>query len=76
VIKIKLKKGVVDPEGENTKKALELLGFEGITSVKLAKVFEIVLEGSSASEVTEKVKSMCERLLTNPVIHDYDIKII
>ena len=38
-IRIELKKGVADPEGSNTKKTLESLGFKGITSVKSVKCF-------------------------------------
>ena len=40
-IKIELKKGVADPEGMNTKKTLESLGFRGIESVKTVKMFEL-----------------------------------
>ena len=43
-IRIELKKGVADPEGTNTKKTLESLGFKGIQSVKSVKMFEIELD--------------------------------
>jgi phosphoribosylformylglycinamidine synthase len=65
---------VADPEGKNTLKALELLGFEGLKDVKTVKVFEIHLDGQSG-EVEKKVDEMCRRLLANPVIHNYSIKI-
>ncbi len=71
-VKIKLKKGVADPEGANTKKTLELLGFE-VEDVKSAKVFEIYLGIENEEEVKRKVEEMCEKLLANPVIHDYSI---
>lgn len=73
-VRVELKKGVADPEGKNTLKALELLGFEGIKDVKTVKVFDIVLEGDGGA-VEKKVDEMCRRLLANPVIHNYSIKI-
>jgi len=73
-VRVELKRGVADPEGKNTLKALELLGFEGLKDVKTVKVFEIHLDGQSG-EVEKKVDEMCRRLLANPVIHNYSIKI-
>ena len=73
-VRVELKKGVADPEGKNTLKALELLGFEGLKDVKTVKVFEIHLDGQSG-EVEKQVDEMCRRLLANPVIHNYSIKI-
>ena len=43
-IRIELKKGVADPEGKNTMKTLESLGFEGVESVRSVKVFDIELD--------------------------------
>ncbi len=73
-VRVELKKGVADPEGRNTLKALELLGFEGLKDVKTVKVFDIFLDGDSG-EVEKRVDEMCRRLLANPVIHNYSIKI-
>jgi phosphoribosylformylglycinamidine synthase len=73
-VRVELKKGVADPEGKNTLKALELLGFEGIGDVKTVKVFEIEMVGS-AGEAEKKVQEMCEKLLANPVIHNYSVKL-
>ncbi|MBU7014191.1 MAG: phosphoribosylformylglycinamidine synthase subunit PurS [Theionarchaea archaeon] len=67
-IKVELKEGVFDPEGENIKKALHLLGFSGVQNVKLAKVYTIEMDKE------ENVQEMCTKLLTNPVIHMYDIR--
>ena len=73
-VRVELKKGVADPEGKNTLKALELLGFESVKDVKTVKVFEIIMEGDSGG-VEKKVDEMCRKLLANPVIHNYSIKI-
>ena len=73
-VRVELKKGVADPEGKNTLKALELLGFEGVKDVKTVKVFEIELEGG-AGETKRRVEEMCKKLLANPVIHNYSITV-
>lgn len=71
-VRIELKEGVADPEGRNTQKALELLGFSSITDVRSVKVFEISLD-EPESEARKHVEEMCKRLLANPVIHKYSI---
>ena len=73
-MEIRLKKGVSDPEGKNILKALHLLGFEEVKEVKMVKVTEIFMDGEE-KEVEGRVKEMCNRLLINPVIHDYKITI-
>ncbi len=76
-VTIKLKHGVADPEGENTKKALNLLGFRDVRSVKTAKTFRIGIEPEKEEEkVMQEVEEMCRKLLANPVIHDYEIKMV
>lgn len=73
-VRIELKEGVTDPEGRNTQKALELLGFTGIKDVRSIKVFEMHLDASE-HEAKKQVEEMCKRLLANPVIHKYSIHI-
>jgi len=71
-VRIELKHGVADPEGENTKKALELLGFKGIKSVKTIKVFEMELS-MDANEAKVATEEMCRKLLANPVIQSFKV---
>jgi len=73
-VEIHLKKGVADPEGSNTLKALKLLGFENATDVKSAKLFEIDLKEENKAKAKAILEEMCNRLLANPVIHDYQIR--
>lgn len=73
-VEIHLKKGVADPEGSNTLKALKLLGFENATDVKSAKLFEIDLREENTAKAEAILEEMCNRLLANPVIHDYQIR--
>ena len=75
IIEINLKKGVTDPEGKNTQKALELLGFEGINSVRSSKLFIIDLATEDKKEAENQAQDMCKRLLANPVVHNYTMTI-
>ncbi len=74
-VEIRLKKGVTDPEGDNVQKALSLLGFKGVQSVRSSKLFLIDLRTKDARAARKEVEEMCRRLLANPVIHDYAIAI-
>jgi phosphoribosylformylglycinamidine synthase len=71
-IRIELKPGVADPEGQNTRKALELLGFEGIKGVRTIKVFEMELD-SPPDEARAQCEEMCRKLLANPVIQRFKV---
>jgi phosphoribosylformylglycinamidine synthase len=72
-VQVHLKKGVADPEGGNTLKALKLLGFDSAVEVKSARLFEISLEETDKAKAKSVVEEMCQKLLANPVIHDYSI---
>lgn len=72
-IKISLKEGIVDPEGENTKKTLELLGFQNVTHVSSYKLYSVSLEGGTDSAERE-IEDMCRKLLANPAIHRYSYR--
>ena len=75
-VTIGLKKGISDPEGVNTLKALKLLGFDNVKEAKTVRTIDLLIDGKNKDEVKKSVEQMCQRLLTNPVIHTYDIEII
>ena len=74
-VRIELKPGVADPEGANTKKALELLGFKGVKGVKSVHAFSLDVEAANEADAKAQVEEMCKRLLVNPVIHTPRISI-
>lgn len=74
-VEVRLKKGVTDPEGDNVLKALKLLGFQGVKAVHSSKTFRIDLEETDAKAARKAAEEMCRRMLANPVIHDYDIRV-
>jgi len=71
VVNVYLKSGVLDPQGKAIEHALDALEFKGINSVRVGK--QIVLDVEDCID-EDDVKQMCETLLANTVIEDYDIK--
>ena len=74
-VTVKLKEGVSDPESKNTEKASHLLGFESVKEVKTYRTFHMIIDENKKESVQKHVEQMCQRLLTNPVIHIYNIDI-
>lgn len=69
-----LKEGVLDPQGKAIHHALESLGYQGVTSVKVGKVITLEIASDDKTAVQKEVESMCETLLANTVIENYKIK--
>ena len=68
---VSLRESVLDPQGVAVKGGLEHLGFAGVESVRIGKVIELQV----ADDTTENmVKEMCEKLLVNTVIENFEIE--
>jgi phosphoribosylformylglycinamidine synthase subunit PurS len=65
---IRPKAGILDPQGQAVERALPALGFDGVTNVHVGRMVELDVEDPS------EVDAMCERLLTNPLIEDFEIE--
>lgn len=74
-VRIGLKKGVTDPEGNNTLKALHLLGFRDVVTVSTERIVRIQLSSKRKEDAYAEAEQACRRLLTNPVLHDYQIEV-
>jgi len=75
-VHITLKTGVLDPQGKAIQHALAALGFDGVEDVRQGKFIEIELAAADAAHARATVAEMCEQLLANTVIENYDIEII
>ena len=75
-VTVMLKEGVLDPQGEAVKHALNSLDYDKVNSVRQGKVIEIGLDETSEIEANKIIKEMCEKLLANTVIESYEIEII
>jgi phosphoribosylformylglycinamidine synthase PurS subunit len=74
-VHVKLKPGVLDPQGKAIGNALIGLGFTGIGEVRQGKLIEIELTEPDLSRARQQVEAMCKDLLANPVIEDYAIEL-
>ena len=75
VVNVYLKNGVLDPQGKATHHALSSMNFDGVTDVRIGKQIVLQLKTDDKEEAEKEVKEMCEALLANTVIEDYDIEI-
>jgi phosphoribosylformylglycinamidine synthase len=72
-IAITLKNGVLDPQGKAIHSALLNYGFNDISDVRQGKIIDITLDSSSIEQANSDIKIMCEKLLANTVIENYEI---
>jgi phosphoribosylformylglycinamidine synthase len=72
-ITVTLKNGVLDPQGKAIEHALSALGFDGVGQVRQGKVFDLELEGTDRAKAEAELKAMCEKLLANTVIENYNV---
>ena len=72
-IYVTLKREVLDPQGDAVKHALGALGFAGVKDVRIGKLVEIELEGGTDDARNAELRSMCAKLLANPVIEDFEL---
>jgi phosphoribosylformylglycinamidine synthase len=75
-VTVMLKEGVLDPQGEAVKHALNSLDYDKVKSVRQGKVIEIGLDETSEIKANKSIQEMCEKLLANTVIESYEIEII
>lgn len=74
-VDVMLKPGISDPQGQTIEKALPVLGYDGVTGVRVGKRIDLEVDAGSVDEARTKVQEMCERLLANPVIESYEVSI-
>ncbi|MEP6905167.1 MAG: phosphoribosylformylglycinamidine synthase subunit PurS [Gemmatimonadales bacterium] len=68
------RRGILDPQGKAVENALHSLGFEGVSSVHVGRHVVIDTDSPSPDAAIASVKAMCESLLANPVIEDFEIE--
>jgi phosphoribosylformylglycinamidine synthase len=74
-VHVRLKEGVLDPQGAAIGRALSQLGFEGVGQVRQGKLIELDLEATDQDSAKAEVEAMCAQLLANPVIETYSVTI-
>ena len=67
---IRPKEGILDPEGQTVERALPALGFDGASHVRIGRLVELEVADPS------QLPAMCEKLLANPLIEDYEVQLL
>ena len=67
---IRPKEGILDPQGQAVERALPALGFEGASHVRVGRLVELEVDDPG------QVPAMCEQLLANPLIEDYEVQLL
>ncbi len=70
-ILVRLKPGVLDPQGRAVHHSLEGLGFDGVEDVRIGRLIELDVADNTTDE---RIDQMCQQLLANMVIEDYAIE--
>ncbi|MCC6552943.1 MAG: phosphoribosylformylglycinamidine synthase subunit PurS [Polyangiaceae bacterium] len=75
VVNVRLKREVLDPQGDAVKRALDALGFPGVKGVRIGKLIEIDLDPTlaAAPDLEARLKKMADEMLANTVIEDYEV---
>ena len=73
LVHVTLKPGVLDPQGKAIRNASVQLGYGAVGDVRQGKLFELELAAASEAEARRLLTELCEKLLANPVIEDYEI---
>jgi phosphoribosylformylglycinamidine synthase len=76
IVNVSLKAGVLDSQGKAVHHALSSLHFNNVNDVRVGKQIVLQLDESDEAKAREDVTKMCEDLLANTVIEDYDIEIV
>ena len=74
-VRVELKKGALDAEGETVSKSLNLLGYE-VSGVQTIKVYRIRIDAENEKEALEKIGEASVRLLANPVIQEFELTVV
>ena len=70
---VTLKNGVLDPQGKAIQQTLNGMNFDNVSEVRQGKFFEIEISESDTKKAEKKIKEMCEKLLVNLIIEDFQI---
>jgi phosphoribosylformylglycinamidine synthase len=75
IVTVRLKPGVLDPQGVTIANALSSMGYSGVGGVRAGKVFELQLDNGDAASAQQKAEEIADRLLANPVIETYTVEV-
>lgn len=72
-VHVRRRPDIADPQGATVKRALRDLGYRGVEQVRIDRTIELDVADGDPEAIASQVKEMCERLLANPVMEDYEV---
>ena len=76
IVDVHLKPELLDPQGRAISGALERLGLSNVQEVRQGKQFVIEISGEVTDEVLQQLHELAGNLLSNPVIENYELKVL
>lgn len=76
IVDVHLKAELLDPQGRAISGALERLGLTELLDVRQGKQFVIDIDGDVTPDILEKLNELAGNLLSNPVIENYELKVL
>ncbi len=70
---VTLKEGLSDPQGKAVESALPSLGWTNVRHVRVGKHIKLDVEADDEAGALDQVRGIAVRLLSNPVIEDYQV---
>ena len=71
---VRPKDGILDPQGEATRGALQKLGFQ-VEDTRVGRVFDLEVAATDPAQAKAEIERMCERLLANPLIESFEVEV-
>ena len=71
---VQLKPGLLDPQGKAVEGSLPAMGWTNVTEVRVGRHVELTIEAESEQAAQAQAEKMAQRLLSNPVIEDFQIR--
>ena len=72
-VNISPRQGILDPQGKAVADALHSLEFAEVRDVRIGRFVIMQVDARDSAAASQRVREMCEKLLANPVIEDFDI---
>ena len=75
-IVVRLRPGILDPQGTTIRRALEGLGFPEVRDMRVGKLIDLTLDETDAARARQRLDEMCRKRLANPVVEDYTCEVM
>lgn len=74
-VTVKRRPVILDPQGKAVEQGAKLLGFENVSDVRIDRLIEFNIKTENLESANEEAHQLCTKLLTNPIMEDYELKV-